>query len=164
METKQISHSRREYPHGHLIQITIPIIFSIIWILDMFVLQWTIWLNSIVPLPLRIILSIATFVLAFFTIYSSHKLLFDHNRPSDSLINDGILKYVRNPLYLGVLFIYVAFIFLSMSLISIISFVIVFLVYNKLVNYEERILEDLFGEKYKKYKSSTSKWIPNPFK
>jgi protein-S-isoprenylcysteine O-methyltransferase Ste14 len=33
-----------------------------------------------------------------------------------------------------------------------------------MVNYEEKILEDLFGEDYREYKKKVPKWIPNPFK
>jgi protein-S-isoprenylcysteine O-methyltransferase Ste14 len=33
-----------------------------------------------------------------------------------------------------------------------------------MVNYEEKILEDVFGEEYKDYKRKVSKWIPNSLK
>jgi protein-S-isoprenylcysteine O-methyltransferase Ste14 len=67
-------------------------------------------------------------------------------------------------MYFGILLIYIAFLFLSISLIGIGLFVIVFLVYNWMVNYEEELLENMFGEDYKEYKTKVPKWIPNPFK
>ncbi|MFX0019595.1 MAG: methyltransferase family protein, partial [Candidatus Hermodarchaeota archaeon] len=80
------------------------------------------------------------------------------------LITTGILEYVRNPMYFGILLIYVSFIFLSISLISIAFFLLVFLVYNRMVNFEEKILESMFGDQFLDYKKKVSKWIPNPFK
>jgi len=95
--------------------------------------------------------------------YLSHKVLFDHNEPSDTLITSGIMGRVRNPLYLGVLLIYVAFLFLSISIISIGFFIIVFLVYNKMVNYEEKKLIEIFGNEFLEYKKKVPKWIPKLF-
>jgi len=62
------------------------------------------------------------------------------------------------------LLIYVAFIFLSLSLISIGLFVLIFLVYNWMANFEEKILENLFGEQFLEYKKKVGKWLPNPLK
>jgi protein-S-isoprenylcysteine O-methyltransferase Ste14 len=42
-------------------------------------------------------------------------------------------------------------------------FIIVFIAYNKMANYEEKVLEKLFGEEYLGYKKKVSKWFPNPF-
>jgi protein-S-isoprenylcysteine O-methyltransferase Ste14 len=42
-------------------------------------------------------------------------------------------------------------------------FIIVFITYNKMANYEEKVLEKLFGEEYLEYKQNVSKWFPNPF-
>jgi protein-S-isoprenylcysteine O-methyltransferase Ste14 len=95
----------------------------------------------------------------------AHKILFEKiDKPSDTLITNGILKHVRNPLYLGVLLLYVAFILLSISLISVIIFVIICLIYDKMVNFEEKILEEMFGVEYLEYKNKVPKWIPNPLK
>ncbi|MBN1803454.1 MAG: isoprenylcysteine carboxylmethyltransferase family protein [Candidatus Lokiarchaeota archaeon] len=164
MEIEEFSHSEREHPHGHLIQALLPILFVVVWILDGIALQWTTWLNDYVPLALRIVLFAATLLLAFALMNISHKQLFKHDTPSNKLITSGILKRVRNPLYLGVLLIYVAFVFLSMSLICVVFFVVVFAIYNKLVNHEEKVLEKIFGKEWLKYKSTTPKWLPNPFK
>jgi protein-S-isoprenylcysteine O-methyltransferase Ste14 len=33
-----------------------------------------------------------------------------------------------------------------------------------MVNFEENLLEKMFGEQYLRYKKKVPKWIPNPFK
>ena len=164
MEIENLSAHDREIPHSHLIQGLSPVIFVIIWILDSDVLFLSVYLNNIIPYLVRLALFLFSLIFALILIFLSHRTLFNKNGPKDTLITGGILKYVRNPLYLGVLLIYVAFIFLSISLISIALFIIIFLIYNRMVNYEEKVLEKLFGEAYLKYKKRVSKWIPNPFK
>ena len=138
--------TRREIKYSHLIQGGLPIAFTIIWILDSFVFFISTILNSFVPLVLRIILFSIVLVLAFIFMGLSHKSLFSENEPSNTLITDGILAHVRNPMYLGVLLIYFAFLFLSISLICMVFFIIVALIYNKMVNYEEKVLEEIFGD------------------
>jgi protein-S-isoprenylcysteine O-methyltransferase Ste14 len=164
LEIEKISAHDREVPHSHLIQGLSPVIFLIIWILDSDILFFSVYLNNFVPYLIRLVLFLISLFFALLLIILSHRTLFNKNQPSDRLITGGILKYVRNPLYLGVLLIYVSFLFLSLSLISIALFMIIFLIYNRMVNYEEKELEKLFGEDYLKYKKSVSKWIPNPFK
>ncbi|MHA1672589.1 MAG: methyltransferase family protein [Promethearchaeota archaeon] len=75
--------------------------------------------------------------MALFLMYLSHKVLFSGHEPSDSLLTGGILKWVRNPMYLGIMCIYIAFFCLSISFIALGAFVVIFLVYDKMVQYEE---------------------------
>lgn len=94
----------------------------------------------------------------------SHQALFKNHQPPNSVIKTSILGYTRNPMYFGIILIYVAFICLSISLISVGIFVLVFLVYNKMVNFEEKLLENMFGNEYLDYKSKVPKWFPIPIK
>ena len=141
-----------------------PVAFFIIWFLDSNIFRISIFLNDFVPFLIRLILFILVIISAITFIMVSHRILFKSHELPNSLITNGILGYVRNPMYFGILLIYVAFIFLSISLISIGLFVITFLVYNWMVNFEEHILENMFGEQYLEYRKKVPKFIPNPFK
>ena len=163
MNDKDNPHDSREIPHSNLLQTLLPIIFFVIWILDSWILLISVWLNNFVPLLLRIILFITVLGLALIIMYLSHKTLFDHNKPLDTLITSGIMGRVRNPLYLSVLLIYIAFLLLSISIISIGFFIIIFLVYNRMVSYEEKKLEKMFGNEFLEYKKKVPKWIPKLF-
>jgi len=160
MSNKKLNKADREAPHSHLIQILSPVVFVIVWLLDSFVLQLSTILNSFVPLTLRIILFAAFLSLALALIFLSHNTIFKDHGPSNELITDGILRRVRNPMYLGIQLIYIACICLSISLISVGIFVVVAVLYNWMVNYEEKILEQLFGEEFLEYRKSVPKWIP----
>ncbi len=156
-------HDRRlgiEAPHSHLIQALSPIIFTIILTLDSIVFSFSVVLNDFVPLIVRLIMFIVVIAIAFAFIRASHNILFRQPENKDELITNGILGHVRNPMYFGVLLIYLAFIFLSISLISIVLWIIIIVIYDKLASYEEKQLEKLFGEKYLEYKKKVPKWIP----
>jgi protein-S-isoprenylcysteine O-methyltransferase Ste14 len=63
-------------------------------------------------------------------------------------------------MYLGVLMIYLACIFLSVSLISIAIWFVILVIYDKLATFEGKELEKLFGQQYLDYKEKVPKWIP----
>jgi len=154
----------REMPHTHLYLIGSPIFFIIIWFLDSSIFQVSIFFNNFILLIIRILIFIIILIIALSFIFISHKTLFHSHEPPDHLIITGIFRFVRNPMYSGILLLYIALIFLSISLISIGIFVFIFVIYNKMVNYEEKILEDDFGDEYRRYKKTVPKWLPNPFK
>jgi protein-S-isoprenylcysteine O-methyltransferase Ste14 len=154
----------REIPHAHIYHALMPVAFFIIWLLDSNIFRISIILNDFVPFLIRLVLFILVIVSAITFIMVSHRTLFKSHEAPNSLITNGILGYVRNPMYFGILLIYVAFILLSISLISIGLFFIIFLVYNWMVNFEEKILENMFGKQYLEYRNKVSKFIPNPFK
>jgi len=149
-----------EAPHSHLIQGLSPIIFTIIWILDSLVFSFSTVMNNFVPWIVRLILFIIVIAVAFAFIRASHNILFKHPENKDDLITDGILGHVRNPMYFGVLLIYLACITLSISLISIAIWIVIIVIYDKLATFEQKQLENLFGEKYIEYKNKVPKWIP----
>ncbi|NVM36130.1 MAG: isoprenylcysteine carboxylmethyltransferase family protein [Candidatus Lokiarchaeota archaeon] len=164
MSVKRHEGHEREIPNAHLYHATLPIVFFLIWFLDSNIFRISIFLNDYVPFVIRLLLSIVVLAIALTFISLSHRALFKSHQPPNSLITNGILGYTRNPMYFGILLIYVAFIFLSISLICIGLFIIVFLVYNWMVKYEEKILENMFGEQFLEYKKKVGKWVPNPFK
>jgi len=149
-----------EAPHGHLYQLASMIIFTLVWILDSFVFSFSIFLNRLIPLLVRLVIFIIIIAIAYVLIYISHNVLFKTPENKDDLITEGIFKHVRHPMYLGVLLIYLSLNFLSISLISIVIWLIVFVIYDQLATYEENQLEKLFNEKYLQYKEEVPKWIP----
>jgi len=151
----------REMPHTHLYHILLPLIFMGIWMIDTFFLHLTTWLNFIVYPLVRLVFFIIIVCIGIIIIQLAHKTLFEGNKPSDTLLMEGILRHVRNPMYLGIILFYITILFLSISAISIIFFIFAILVYNKMVNYEENILEKKFGKEYIEYQKKVPKWIPS---
>ncbi len=149
-----------EAPHSHLKQGLSIIVFMTIWTLDSLVFSFSTIMNSFVPELVRFILFIIIIAVAYAFIHASNNSLFRHPENKDDLITDGILGHVRNPMYFGVLLIYLACILLSISLISIAIWIIIIVIYDNLATYEGKQLEELFGQQYLEYKEKVPKWIP----
>ncbi len=146
--------------HSHLIQGFSVIVFITVWLLDSLVFSFSTVMNSFFPWIVRLILFIIFITVAFAFIRTSTTILFKHPENKDDLITDGLFGHVRNPMYFGVLLIYLACIFLSISLISIAIWIIIIVIYDKLATFEGKKLEELFGQKYLEYKEKVPKWIP----
>ena len=155
------NHLIREMPYTHLYHILLPTIFISIWVIDTFFLSLTTWLNLFIHPLVRFVLFLIIFCIGIIFIHLAHNILFKDNEPSDTLLMEGILLHVRNPMYLGILFFYISILFLSISVVGIIFFTLAFLIYNKMVNYEENILEKKFGKEYIEYQMNVPKWIPS---
>ena len=149
----------REMPYMSLIVGSSCFLFMIVWMLDS-VFLISVILNSFIPLIIRFILFFIILCLGIILIYLSRKALLPDGELTSILLTEGIFSRVRHPLSLGVLLIYLSCIFLSISLISIALFVINFFLYNKMASYEEKILEDIFGNQYLDYRKQVPKWVP----
>ena len=123
----------REHPRGHLIQLLAAIIFFLLWILDSFFFMLSIDLIRYIPNIVRIILFIIPLITGLFLIFRTGHILFQDENPN-SLIKTGIHAHTRHPLYLGVLILYIGFIFLTMSINSIVGLNIALLLYNYITN------------------------------
>ena len=80
---------------------------------------------------------------------------------TQSLIVVGLYRYVRNPMYVGVILILLgqSWFFWSTSLLTYTAFC--FVIANIFViGYEESRLQHKYGEEYRQYSKSVGRWIP----
>jgi protein-S-isoprenylcysteine O-methyltransferase Ste14 len=103
-------------------------------------------------------MALALILIGITIIRSAEKMLF-HEMYS-GVIDRGLFAYVRHPLYLGILLIYLGFVLGSFSILSFVALVLIFFVYNYLAIFEEKDLERIFREEYLQYKKRVSRWIP----
>jgi protein-S-isoprenylcysteine O-methyltransferase Ste14 len=149
----------RELPNAHLYHAIVPIVFTGVWFLDSFIFDFSIILNTYIPLLIRLPLFIIIMTIALILIYLSHNTLFKSHQPPDTLIVEGIFRYTRNPMYLGIFLLYIGCIMISISLIAVGLLPFIFLIYNKMANFEENILKEMFGEKFIDYEENVPKWV-----
>jgi len=81
--------------------------------------------------------------------------------PPKELVVRGLYRYVRNPMYVGILSILLgeALLFASQRLFeyAAVAFIFFFLL---VVLYEEPVLRNKFGESYRQYCKKVPRWIP----
>src|SRR5262245_45958519 len=85
------------------------------------------------------------------------------SRDVQRLVTYGIFAWLRNPLYVGNLMIWIGFVVGSGVLWFIPVAIVLFAIeYSLIVRYEEGVLESIFGGEYVAYKERTSRWLPKP--
>ena len=147
-----------ELPHAHLLQVIYLILFSTLWFLDSFIFSFSTFPASLIPLAIRLIIAISVLALGFSMTSLGHWLLFNKKLPG--LVTTGIFAHVRHPMYLGYILAYLGCIVGTMSLLSIIPWLLITHLYAKMANYEEQKLEQKFGKEYLEYTRKVPKWIP----
>ncbi len=68
------------------------------------------------------------------------------------LVKNGIYRYSRHPQYLGILLITSAFIIQWPTILTVIMWPILLIMYIRLAKKEEKEMEETFGEEFRKYK------------
>jgi protein-S-isoprenylcysteine O-methyltransferase Ste14 len=85
------------------------------------------------------------------------------SRTVQRLVTYGVFAWVRNPLYVGNLLIWLGFTVISGVLWFLPIAVIIFAAeYSLIVRYEEGVLESIFAAEYLAYKQAVPRWLPRP--
>jgi protein-S-isoprenylcysteine O-methyltransferase Ste14 len=81
-------------------------------------------------------------------------------RPTTALVTSGPYRLTRNPMYVGMAFLYVG-LALALGVIWSLAFlpVVVFAVDRFVIAHEERYLEAKFGDEYLDYKGRVRRWL-----
>jgi protein-S-isoprenylcysteine O-methyltransferase Ste14 len=79
---------------------------------------------------------------------------------SSNLVDEGLFKYSRNPIYLGMIVFLFGLWFVLGSLTPLVVIpVFVWLIQEKFIKEEEKMLEEKFGEEYREYKARVRRWL-----
>ena len=80
--------------------------------------------------------------------------------PTPEIVFEGMYKFTRNPMYLGMLLFCIGFaIILSAVWILILTPVCGWLIHNIAIRHEEVYLEEKFGDSFYEYKNRVRRWI-----
>jgi protein-S-isoprenylcysteine O-methyltransferase Ste14 len=148
-----------EHPYGDAGQLILLVLFLVIWVGDSFFIHSSTFLAHYVPLVLRLII-LGLALAAAFTLIKSGHVVVSHEEHPNTVVSAGAFQYVRHPLYLGCLLFYFGLACVTASLWSLAFLGVIFLFYNYIAGYEEKLLEARFGESYRTYKEKTGKWLP----
>lgn len=121
--------------------------------------SYSAWQALLVVIVLATGIGISAFALMIFT---KLETTIDPRKPEQAadLVMVGIYRYIRNPMYLGLVLVLVAW---NIHLNSLFSFVILPLFVWYITSYqiipEEQALLEKFGDTYKSYMANTHRWI-----
>ena len=148
-----------EHPFGDAGQLILLGVFLVIWVGDSFSLHKSTFLSDYLPLYIRLVILGLTLIIAMYLFRSGHVVVSHEQRPT-SVVVTGAFRYVRHPLYLASILIYLGLTLSTASLFSLVLFMGIFVFHNYIASYEEELLETKFGEDYREYKNKTGKWMP----
>lgn len=156
-----------EHPLCDRIQTIMIFLFFIVWGFDTlshFISRQSSVLINVLFIPLLILPAILCLFCSLYLIGKSHKMVFGEQNHHIHLINSGVYGFVRHPMYLGILLFCLSFLFFSLSLASLVIYIIFFFVYEKMTLYEEKDLIRILGKEYITYQNNVPKWFPIPRK
>ncbi len=148
-----------EHPFGDVGQLVLLGLFLVVWVGDSFFLRMSTFLSDYVPLYIRLVVLGLALVTAAYLFMSGH-IVVSHERRATGVISTGAFRYVRHPLYLGCILFYLGLSVATASLFSVALLGVIFVFYNYIASYEEKLLDDRFAEHYGSYKKRTGKWVP----
>ncbi len=99
-------------------------------------------------------------VISAFRQFRRHKTSFKPHEPSTALITEGPYRYSRNPMYLALSLLYAG---LSIAAdnpwtLALLAPLLIVMHYGVIIR-EERYLERKFADDYRRYKSTTRRWL-----
>jgi protein-S-isoprenylcysteine O-methyltransferase Ste14 len=81
--------------------------------------------------------------------------------PPKELVAKGLYRYMRNPMYVGILSAILGeAILFETGLLVLYALLIFLMVYVFVTRYEEPTLQRLFGESYTRYRQTVGRWLP----
>jgi protein-S-isoprenylcysteine O-methyltransferase Ste14 len=81
-------------------------------------------------------------------------------KTATAFVTEGVYRWTRNPMYLGMTLIYLGLALLLDSLVALILiFPLVFVIQKEVIEREERYMEAKFGDAYRDYKTRVRRWI-----
>jgi protein-S-isoprenylcysteine O-methyltransferase Ste14 len=155
----ELREKKGEHPAGDAGQLTLLGLFLVVWVLDSFFLHWTTSPAAYLPLLWRLVFAGIFLLLGLALARAAHTVT-DHEDGPEEVMKSGVFRYVRHPLYLGALLFYVALTAATCSLASLGMLLVIFIFYNYIAGYEEKLMLRRFGDEYGDYMKKTGKWIP----
>ena len=148
-----------EHKFNDALQLILFIGFFIVWGLDSFYWHTTHFLNNMVPWWIRIIFFLMAISFCVYLVKVSWRIIFtgDH---TGKVVRDEVYNIIRHPMYMGEIMLYVAFFFLTLSLVSFIYIIGTWIIIDRMASFEEKEMELRLGDQYRQYKMEVGKWIP----
>ncbi|WP_419661734.1 putative protein DUF1295 [Desulfosarcina variabilis str. Montpellier] len=149
-----------EHSIGDVGQMIFCVLFMSTWILDSFFLKYTVFLNQIIPYAIRGVFGGIFLIASGFFSFNGLKMVFFEKQDPPAIISNGVFGIVRHPIYFGEILFYAGLLFLSLSIAAglVLITAVLFLVF--ISQFEERLLQDRFGEKYIIYMENVPMFFP----
>ena len=149
-----------EHAFSDIGQLIFLIIFLIVWIVDSFVFKYSTFLTRYVSNYIRVPIALIVLAISGLLAWAGLKIVFRETREEPQVITTGVFSIVRHPIYLSSILLYLGFILLSLSLLSVLVWFIIIIFYYQISRYEEKLLTQRFGSAYEEYMKKVPMLLP----
>ncbi|MBA2249150.1 MAG: isoprenylcysteine carboxylmethyltransferase family protein [Chitinophagaceae bacterium] len=143
-----------------------PLFYVLVFLAAVFIQKYIPIDTSVFHLPVTKIAGILLLVTSLAFLITSFRKFFQSKntliliKPATSLQTSGIFNISRNPMYVGLVFIFLGLTCLIGNWWNIILFPILLLIMQQyVIKKEEQYLERAFGQKYIDYKKNVRRWL-----
>jgi len=149
-----------EHAFSDMGQLIFMVVFLIVWIADSFVFKYSTFLTQYVSNYIRVPIALIVLVISGLLAWTGLKIVFRETREEPQVIISGVFSIVRHPIYLSSILLYLGFILLSLSLLSVLVWILIVVFYYIISRYEEKLLIQRFGSAYEEYKKKVPMLLP----
>ena len=149
-----------EHKVGDAGQILFACLFLATWVADTFFFKYSTFLNQYVSLGIRIPVGIVLFLLSGYLARTGLSIVFGEKRQTPGVIRKSVFNFIRHPIYLSEILLYLGFLMMSISLVAAVVWVIAIGFLHYISRYEEKLLLEHFGVEYEQYMREVPMWIP----
>ena len=148
-----------EHRIGDIGQLTLYCLFMALWISDM-VLNYSNFLNEYIPAVIRLPIGIIILIISGYMAGTGLWIIFGKKSQPQGVVRKGVFRFVRHPIYLSEILLYLGLLFLNISLAAALVWIMAILFLHYISRYEEKLLLVRFGKDYEQYMRDIPMWIP----
>ncbi len=152
-----------EHRTGDIGQLTLFCLFMAVWISDMF-LNYSSFLSEYIPVGVRLPIGILLLITSGYMAITGLSIVFGKQEQSEGVIKKGIFRFVRHPIYLSEIILYLCLLVLSTSLAAAFIWIIAIFFLHYISRYEEKLLLAKFGKEYEQYMREVPMWFPRLYR
>ena len=148
-----------EHRIGDIGQLTLYCLFMALWISDM-LLNYSNFLNEYIPAVIRLPIGIIILIISGYMAGTGLWIIFGKKSQPQGVVRKGVFRFVRHPIYLSEILLYLGLLFLNISLAAALVWIMAILFLHYISRYEEKLLLVRFGKDYEQYMRDIPMWIP----
>ena len=152
-----------EHRTGDIGQLTLFCLFMAVWISDMF-LNYSSFLSEYMPVGVRLPIGFLLLIASGYLAITGLSIVFGKQEQAEGVIKKGVFGFVRHPIYLSEIILYLGLLVLSTSLAAAFIWVIAMFFLHYISRYEEQLLLAKFGKEYEDYMREVPMWFPRLYR
>ena len=149
-----------EHKLGDMTQLILFFTFLGVWITDTFFLKYSVVATNQNLLFMKIPIAIVILCIAGYLAKYGLETVFGEVRDEPKVIREGVFSFVRHPIYLGAILLYLGLLVFSFSVLAVIIWMIIIAFYYYISKYEEKKLLEKYGKDYEEYMRDVPMLIP----